>query len=242
MSIKSCGPDGTLRDENYVAPSGLDADVLTSGMRWMILSRRIDTRAIALQRQGRAGVFSPVQGQEAAVVASALAFDPRVDWIVPQYRELPAYLIWGFPLDSFLCNLTGRPLLGRIPDSVNMLPTQVAIAAQLPHAVGLAWGLKLQHKEGVVVTYFGDGASSEGDFHEACNFAGVAKAPVVFFLQNNQWAISTPRKLQSAAHHLADRAAGYGIAGQVVDGNDFLAVYEITKHAVERARSGLGPT
>ena len=235
-------PDGTLRDENYVAPSGLDADVLTSGMRWMILSRRIDTRAIALQRQGRAGVFSPVQGQEAAVVASALAFDPRVDWIVPQYRELPAYLIWGFPLDNFLCNLTGRPLLGRIPDSVNMLPTQVAIAAQLPHAVGLAWGLKLQHKEGVVVTYFGDGASSEGDFHEACNFAGVAKAPVVFFLQNNQWAISTPRKLQSAAHHLADRAAGYGIAGQVVDGNDFLAVYEITKHAVERARSGLGPT
>jgi pyruvate dehydrogenase E1 component alpha subunit len=235
-------PDGTLRDPSYVAPTDPDADVLVSGMRWMILSRAFDTRAIALQRQGRVGIVSPVLGQEAAVVASALAFNPQVDWLVPQYRELPAYLIWGFPLEHVLYNMTGRPLLGRIPEHVNMLPTQVAIAAQLPHAAGLAWGLKIQKKDGVVLTYFGDGASSEGDFHEACNLAGVTRAPVVFFLQNNQWAISTPRRLQSAARYLADRATGYGFVGHVVDGNDFLAVHEVTKRAVQRARSGQGPT
>jgi pyruvate dehydrogenase E1 component alpha subunit len=211
-------------------------------MRWMLLSRAFDVRAIALQRQGRAGVVSPASGQEASIVGSALAFDPRVDWLVPQYRELPAYLIWGFPLENVFYNLTGRPLLGRIPDSVKMLPTQVAIAAQLPHAAGLAWGLKIQKKDGVVLTYFGDGASSEGDFHEACNLAGVTRAPVVFFLQNNQWAISTPRQLQSAAAYLADRAKGYGFSGHLVDGNDFLAVHEVTKRAVQRARSGTGPT
>jgi pyruvate dehydrogenase E1 component alpha subunit len=220
----------------------VDDEVLLAGIRWMLLSRAFDERAIALQRQGRAGVVSPASGQEASVVASALAFDPRIDWLVPQYRELPAYLIWGFPLEHVFHNLTGRPLLGRIPDHVKMLPTQVAIAAQLPHAVGLAWGLKIQKKDGVVVTYFGDGASSEGDFHEACNLAGVTRAPIVFFLQNNQWAISTPRHLQSAASHLADRAEGYGFVGQVVDGNDFIAVHEVTRRAVQRARSGQGPT
>ena len=232
-------PDGTLRESSAQA---VGDDVLLEGMHWMLLSRAFDVRAIALQRQGRAGVVSPASGQEASVVGSALAFDPRVDWLVPQYRELPAYLIWGFPLEHVFHNLTGRPLLGRIPDHVKMLPTQVAIAAQLPHAVGLAWGLKIQKKDGVVLAYFGDGASSEGDFHEACNLAGVTQAPIVFFLQNNQWAISTPRQLQSAARYLADRAAGYGFAGEIVDGNDFLAVHEVTKRAVERARSGKGPT
>jgi pyruvate dehydrogenase E1 component alpha subunit len=232
-------PDGILREG---CSQTIEDEVLLEGMRWMLLSRAFDVRATALQRQGRAGVVSPVSGQEASVVGSALAFDPRIDWLVPQYRELPAYLIWGLPLEHVLHNLTGRPLLARIPDHVKMLPTQVAIAAQLPHAVGLAWGLKIQKKDGVVLTYFGDGASSEGDFHEACNLAGVTQAPVVFLLQNNQWAISTPRHLQSAARYLADRAAGYGFAGHVVDGNDFLAVHDVTKRAVQRARSGQGPT
>jgi pyruvate dehydrogenase E1 component alpha subunit len=229
------------QQEAASAPT-VDDEVLLSGMRWMLLSRAFDVRATALHRQGRVGVVSPVSGQEASVVASALAFDPRTDWLVPQYRELPAYLIWGLPLENVFHNLTGRPLLGRIPDHVKMLPTQVAIAAQLPHAAGLAWGLKIQKKDGIVLTYFGDGASSEGDFHEACNLAGVTRSPVVFFLQNNQWAISTPRQLQSAARYLADRAAGYGFPGHVVDGNDFLAVHEVTKQAVRRARSGEGPT
>lgn len=232
-------PDGTLKPG--ATPTAGD-EVLVDGMRWMLLSRAFDARATTLHRQGRAGVVSPVSGQEASVVASALAFDPRHDWLVPQYRELPSMLIWGYPLVAHLCNLMGRPQLARIPNDVKMLPTQVAIAAQLPHAVGLAWGLKLQAEPSVVVTYFGDGASSEGDFHEACNLAGVTGAPIVFFLQNNQWAISTPRSRQSATRHLADRAPGYGFAGRIVDGNDFLAVHDVTREAVERARTGAGPT
>ena len=232
-------PSGKLREG---AKPMLDDEFVLEGLRWMLLSRAFDTKATALQRQGRFGVFSPVIGQEASVVGSAMAFEPRTDWLVPQYRELPAYLMWGFPLVKHILNLSGNPVAGRIPDDLKMLPTQVSLAAQLPHAVGLAWGLQIQGKEGVVVTYFGEGSSSEGDFHESCNLAGVTGAPIVFFLQNNQWAISTPRSFQSAARYFADRAAGYGFPGRVVDGNDLLAVYEVTKEAVDRARRGEGPT
>ena len=232
-------PSGKLKAG---AKPALDDEFVLEGLRWMLLSRAFDAKATALQRQGKFGVFSPVLGQEAAVVGSALAFDPRIDWLVPQYRELPAYLIWGLPLKNHILTLSGNPVAGRIPDDVKLLPTQVALAAQLPHAVGIAWGLQIQGREGAVLTYFGEGASSEGDFHEACNLAGVVKAPIVFFLQNNQWAISTPRAYQSAAAHFSDRAAGYGFEGRVVDGNDLLAVYEVTREAVERARRGDGPT
>ncbi|MDQ6691793.1 MAG: thiamine pyrophosphate-dependent enzyme [Candidatus Dormibacteraeota bacterium] len=220
----------------------MDDEFALEGLRWMMLSRAFDVKATGLQRQGRFGVFSPVLGQEASVVGSAMAFDPRIDWLVPQYRELPAYLMWGFSLTKHILNLSGNPVAGRIPDDVNMLPPQVSLAAQLPHAVGLAWGLQIQEKEGIVLTYFGEGSSSEGDFHEACNLAGVVRAPIVFFLQNNQWAISTPREFQSAARHFSDRAAGYGFEGRLVDGNDLLAVYEVTREAVARARAGDGPT
>jgi pyruvate dehydrogenase E1 component alpha subunit len=232
-------PDGKLRKG---ARPALDEEFVLEGLRWMMLSRAFDIRGTALQRQGRFGVMSPVMGQEASVVGSAMAFDPSIDWLVPQYRELPAYLMWGMPLWKHIANLSGNPVEGRIPEEVKLLPLQVALAAQLPHAVGLAWGLRIQRKEGIVLTYFGEGGSSEGDFHEACNLAGVIKAPIVFFLQNNQWAISTPRAYQSAAAHLADRGPGYGFEGRVVDGNDLLAVYEATKAAVERARAGEGPT
>jgi pyruvate dehydrogenase E1 component alpha subunit len=146
------------------------------------------------------------------------------------------------PLENFILYFNGHPAGGAIPDGVRLLPIQISLAAQLPHAVGLAWGLQLQGINGVVLTYFGDGASSEGDFHEACNLAGVVKAPVIFFLQNNGWAISTPRSRQTAARTFAERAPGYGFDGVVVDGNDLLAVYAATSAAVERARAGLGPT
>jgi len=131
---------------------------------------------------------------------------------------------------------------GQIPEGVNVLPIQISLAAQIPQAVGLAWGLQLQQTGGVVVVYFGDGASSEGDFHEACNLAGVLKAPVVFMLSNNGWAISTPRHKQSRAKNLAARAPGYGFPGVVVDGNDVLGVHSVTSAAVARARAGDGPT
>lgn len=220
----------------------LDDEFVLEALRRMMISRECDAKLIALNRHGKVAVLSPLEGQEASVVGSAMAFEPQTDWLVPQYRELPAYLLWGFPLASYVLNLMGNPIPGRIPQGVRMLPTQIAIGAQLPHAVGVAWGLQRQHIPGVVLVYCGDGATSEGDFHEACNLAGVLKAPIVIFVQNNQWAISTPRTYQSAARYLSDRAAGYGITGQTVDGNDLFAVYDATLNAVKRARAGDGPT
>ena len=231
--------DGTLA--RGCAPS-MDDEQLLRVLRLMMLSRAFDDKGTSLQRQGRFGTFSAVRGQEASVVGSAFALDPARDWIVPQYRELPALMNHGYPLEQFILYFSGHPAGGYIPEGVNVLPIQISLAAQLPHAVGLAWGLKLQGIDAVVMTYFGDGASSEGDFHEACNLAGVVKAPVIFFLQNNGWAISTPRSRQTAARTFAERAPGYGFDGVVVDGNDIFAVYAATSAAVARARAGEGPT
>ena len=211
------------------------------GLRWMMLSRAFDARATALQRQGRLGTYSPVKGQEASVVGSSLALDPGTDWIVPSYRELPALLRHGHSLERVIAGYMGKAASAVIPETVNVLPNQVALATQLQHAVGLAWGLKLQRKPGVVAAYCGEGAASEGDFHEACNMAGVRRAPIVFVLMNNQWAISTSREVQSAGDFYR-RAEGYGFPGIQVDGNDLLAVYEVAAEAVDRARRGDGPT
>jgi len=218
-----------------------DSEALAA-LRLMMLSRSVDDRAIKLNRGGKIGIYSPVHGQEATVVGSCWALDPSRDWLVPAYREQPALLRHGFPLANLLGGYMGKVSATRIPDGVNMLPRQVSVAAQLPHAVGLAWGLRLQRKDAVVMVYLGEGASSEGDFHEACNLAGVMGAPVVFVLQNNGWAISTPLERQTAAETLASRAVGYGIAGSLVDGNDLFAVYAAAREAVDRARAGGGPT
>jgi pyruvate dehydrogenase E1 component alpha subunit len=232
-------PDGTVPDGYRPSLSG---EELLSAYRLMLLSRRVDERAFNLQRQGRLGTFSPVHGQEASVVGSACALDPARDWVVPQYRELPAMLRQGYTLERFFLYFKGDPEGNRMPPGVNLLPYQISLATQLPHAVGLAWGLRHQGLDGVVCVYFGDGASSEGDFHEACNLAGLRRAPVVFLLQNNGWAISTPVGKQTAAPTLAARAAGYGFPGERVDGNDLFAVYESARRAVDRARAGEGPT
>ena len=215
---------------------------LLEAFRWMTFSRVLDERAVSLQRQGRIGTYAAAYGQEASVVGSASALDPSRDWIIPQYREAAAVLRHGWPLTSLMLYYIGNPLGSRLPEDVRVAPLQISLAAQLPHAVGLAWGRQLQGHDDVVLTYCGDGASSEGDFHEACNWAGVVKAPVVFLLQNNGYAISTPRAKQSAATTLASRAEGYGIAGDFVDGNDLFAVHDATRRAVERARGGGGPT
>lgn len=232
-------PDGTLRSG---AAALMSEDDVVSALRLMLLTRAFDDKAFRMQRQGRFGTFSQVRGQEAAIAGSAMALDPGRDWVVPQYRELPALLRQGLPLERFILYFTGNPAGGGVPEGVNCLPLNIALAAQVPHAVGLGWGLRRRGSDGVVVAYFGDGASSEGDVHEAMNFAGVIKAPVVFFLSNNGWAISTPRSKQSAARSFASRAVGYGMPGVLVDGNDLLAVHEVTTRAVERARAGGGPT
>ena len=220
----------------------MDEESLLEALRWMMKSRLYDQRVIALQRQGQFGVYSPGTGQEASIVGSAMAVDPARDWMVPQYRELMAAVHHGLPLEVISAQYLGKIAPARIPDGVKVLPTQVSIAAQLPHATGLAWGLRLRGEDAVVLAYVGEGGSSEGDFHEALNLAGVTKAPVVFFMSNNQWAISTSRRVQSATPSFALRAAGYGFDGIEVDGNDVMAVYDVAVKAVERARAGGSPT
>ena len=232
-------PDGTLHPDGEGL---LDDAQLLEALRLMTLSRTMDDLAVSLQRQGRVNIHAPARGQEAASTGSALALDPARDWIAPQYREFPAYIRQGLPLITFWLARLGVGPMGTIPEGVRMLPIQVAIAAQIPQAIGLAWGLQLRGTDGVAVAYFGDGGASEGDFHEGANFAGVLGLPAILFCQNNGWAITTPRSKQTAGATIAARAAGYGMPGVVVDGNDLFAVYRVTRDAVARARRGEGPT
>lgn len=208
----------------------------------MLLSRAVDELATKLQRLRRIGLYAPVYGQEASVVGSALALDPSRDWLVPASREQPGMIRHGWPLENFFASYMGKLDHAGIPEGVKLLPRQQAIAAQLPHATGIAWALKLRGEAGVVMVYCGDGASSEGDFHESLNLAGVLRVPLVVVLINNQYAISTPVHKQTAAASFASRATGYGMPGALVDGNDLFAVYAASKDAVDHALEGRGPT
>ncbi len=237
--IRVLREDGTLVDG---AKPDLDDDQTLAALRLMMLARAFDNKCFSLQRQGKLGTFAPLGAQEASVLGPALALEPERDWVVVQYREMPAQLRQGMTLERLALYRRGHPLGLQPPEGANLTVHQVSLAAQLPHAVGLAWGSKLQGKDTVVMTYFGDGASSEGDFHEACNLAGVVKAPVIFVLQNNCWAISTPREIQSATSDLASRAPAYGFPGFAVDGNDLFALHGVAREAVARARAGEGPT
>lgn len=236
--LQLLAPDGQLVRPDLPHPPD---ELVREALRLMLLSRALDEKCTTLHRQGRLGLYAPVLGQEAAVVGSHLAIDPAVDWLVPASREQPAMLRHGWPLDRLLASLLGRIEAARIPDDVQMLPRQQSIAAQLPHAVGIAWATSIRGLDGVTLAYCGDGATSEGDFHEACNLAGVMSVPLVLMIINNQYAISTPISRQTHGD-LADRARGYGFPGVAVDGNDLFAVYEITRRAVERARADQGPT
>lgn len=229
--------DGTLNGRSPMRP-----DQLVAALRIMLLSRAVDDRLIKLQRMGRVGIYGPVHGQEATVVGTALALDADRDWMVPASREHIAMVMHGLPLEKLFAAYMGNFDAATIPEGVHLLPRQQSIGAQLPQAVGLAWALKLRRTDGVAIVYFGEGASSEGDFHEASNLAGVMRVPLVMILINNQYAISTPLYKQTATTDLARRAEGYGFPGYAVDGNDLLAVYSATLDAVSRARSGEGPT
>lgn len=209
--------------------------------RWMVLGRVFDERAVALQRQGRIGTYGPFAGQEAAIVGSAATLRPH-DWIFPTYREVLAGMIHGFPISRYWLLFRGHVTGGMAPEGVNVFPISISIGTHIPHAVGAAWGARLLGHDTVVLAYFGDGATSKGDFHEALNFAGVFKVPVVFVCLNNQWAISVPRTTQTASATLAEKAAAYGFEGVQVDGMDVLATYQVARAAVDKARHGDGPT
>ncbi len=203
--------------------------------REMRLVRHFDQRAVSLQRQGRMGTYPPLSGQEGAQVGSAHALDDE-DWLFPSYREHGASLIRGFSLERTLLYWMGHEV-GYGEDDANIFTPAVPIATQLPHATGAAWASKLKGESKAFLCYFGDGATSEGDFHEAMNFAGVFDTPNVFFCNNNQWAISVPRERQTAAKTLAQKADAYGFEGVQVDGMDPLAVYQVTKNAIEKAKN-----
>ena len=237
-TVTVLSPEGKLR----TPPGPMNQGQVVEALKLMLLSRAIDDRLTKLQRMGRIALYAPVLGQEAAVVGAAMALDPERDWIVPASREQPAMLHHGLPLLNLFARYMGRIENAAIPAGVKLLPRQEAIGAQIPQAVGLAWALKLRRTDSVALVFFGDGASSEGDFHEASNLAGLMKVPLIFVLINNHYAISTPIDKQTAAKSLAVRAEGYGFRGVTVDGNDLLAVFAQTTAAVGRARAGNGPT
>jgi len=207
----------------------------------MLRARRFDERLLNLQRRGEIGTFAPVKGQEAAQIGSIACLGGD-DWFVPAFRETAAALWRGLPMADLLVFTAGWNEGIDMPDGGHDLPNAVPVASQLPHAAGIAYAARLRGEETVVLTYFGDGATSEGDFHEALNFAGVFNLPVVFFCQNNGWAISVPRERQTASETLAQKAHAYGLPAAQVDGNDVVAVHEATEEAVRRAREDGQPS
>lgn len=219
----------------------LDGDMLVRMFRCMLATRRLDERLINMQRQGRIGTYGPSRGQEAAQVGSAMAIGPD-DWTAQAFREMGMTLArgWGMHMPMFFWG--GSEEGNRVAEGINDLPIAVPVSSQTLHGVGIAWGMKLKKRDSVCLTYLGDGGTSEGDFHEAMNFAGVYQLPLIFIVQNNQFAISHPRRMQTRSKTLAQKALAYGFNGVQVDGNDVLGVYVATREAVDKARAGGGPT
>jgi pyruvate dehydrogenase E1 component alpha subunit len=209
--------------------------------RYMVLARRVDKQAINLQRQGQLGVYASLLGQEAAQVGGAYALDEQ-DWVFPSYREMGAALVRGVDPGKILHLFRGTWLSNHDPMATHFGLLSIPIGTQALHAAGFAMGAKFDGKDVVVMSYFGDGATSEGDPHEAMNFAAVYDAPCIFFVQNNQYAISVPLSKQTKAPTIAHKAVGYGMPGFRCDGNDVLATYAVSKMAVDRARRGDGPS
>ncbi len=226
-------PDGEVE--------GLGETELLALYRDMVLLRMYDERSLVYHRQGRIGTYAIFWGHE-GMQAGALRALADEDWIFPSYRESAIGLLRGMPVETVLSWWRGHPAGWWNPADYNVASICVPIGTHVPHAAGLAWGKKLKGEPGCAIAYFGDGATSEGSFHEGANFAAVMRAPLVLLCNNNQWAISTPLSAQTRAETLADKAAGYGMPGVRVDGGDPLAVYEAVAEALVRARAGEGPT
>lgn len=224
-----------------VADTPVDDDEAVRLYRAMVFARAYDRKAVALQLQGRLATYAPFEGQEAAQIGAVAPLRPD-DWLVGTYRDAAAMWRHGYPLELLIATRTGDERGGSPPEGVNILPPSITVGGHMVHAVGLAWAERLRGSSRIALTTFGDGATSEGDFHEALNFAGVFGLGCVFVCQNNGWAISVPRDAQTAAAAIADKAVGYGLSGDHVDGNDVFAVYAAVSEAVERARAGAGAT
>jgi pyruvate dehydrogenase E1 component alpha subunit len=220
---------------------GLSDHDLIELYRSLVLLRTYDERSVVYHRQGRIGTYAIFWNHEAMQAGSAYALEDE-DWIFPSYRESAIGLLRGMPASTVLSWWRGHPSGWWNPLDYNVASICVPIATQVPHAAGLAWGKTLRGESACAIVYFGDGATSEGAFHEGANFAAVMRAPVVLFCNNNGWAISTPLEAQTRAETLADKAVGYGMPGIRIDGGDVLAAYEATREALDHARGGGGPT
>ncbi len=233
-----------LAEDGRAAPERepkLPASDLQKLYSLMAITRVADLKALKLQRQGRMGTFAPSLGHEACQVGSAFALQPK-DWVFPYFRDLGTYITLGLPLRNYYLYWMGNEEGMRIPAGLNIFTISVPVGSQLPHSVGCAMAMKYGKERAAALAYFGDGATSEGDFGEALNFAGVFRTPNVFICVNNQYAISTPVRQQTAAKTIAQKAIAYGFDGIRADGNDVLAMYVLTKEALEKARTGGGPT
>ncbi len=245
--IRVLSDDGTL-DPRHDPRLG-EAEVVEI-YRWLVTTRQLDERLVALQRQGRIGFHVGSLGEEAAIIGSAFAMR-KTDWVFPCYREFGAALMRGLGLQKFMDNMFGNAndtVQGRqMPNHITSRETGFTsvsspVGTQITQAVGFSWGAKIDGKNLASLVYFGDGATSSTDFHSGMNFAGVFKVPVVFFCRNNGWAISVPAERQTATRTFAEKAAAYGIPGVRVDGNDIFAVVSVVREAVRRGEQGLGPT
>ncbi|MEO2202684.1 pyruvate dehydrogenase (acetyl-transferring) E1 component subunit alpha [Paenibacillus pabuli] len=238
-ALSVLSPDGEIVNKDMMPK--LSDDQLKEIMYRMVFTRTWDDRAVNLGRQGRLGFYAPVSGQEATMVGSEFALE-KEDFIAPGYRDIPQLVWHGLPLYQAFLYSRGHQHGGQIPDGVNVLMPQIIIGAQILHAMGIAMGYKLKKQKQVVITYTGDGGSSEGDFYEGLNYAGVYKLPVIFFVQNNGYAITTPFAKQTAALSIAHKAVAAGIKGVKVDGMDIFAVIKAVQEAAERGRNGEGAT
>ncbi|WP_144509418.1 pyruvate dehydrogenase (acetyl-transferring) E1 component subunit alpha [Bacillus sp. FJAT-22090] len=226
---------------NEEANPNLSDEELVELMSRMVFTRILDQRSISLNRQGRLGFYAPTAGQEASQLASQFALE-KEDFILPGYRDVPQIVWHGLPLWQAFLFSRGHFMGNQIPEDVNVFPPQIIIGAQFIQAAGVALGMQKRGKKAIAITYTGDGGSSQGDFYEGINFAGAYRSPAVFIVQNNQYAISTPRELQTSAKTIAQKGIAAGIPSVQVDGMDPLAVYVATKDARERAINGEGPS
>jgi pyruvate dehydrogenase E1 component alpha subunit len=229
-------PDGSVRDRLPIT-----LDEMKALYADMVEARTYDSKSMAMQRQGRLATYAPFRGQEAAQIGAAAALGDD-DWVAATYRD--AALNWraGYPWELLILGRTGDERGGQVPEGVRVLPPSITVGGQMIHAVGLAWAEKLSDSERIALTSFGDGATSEGDFHEAMNFAAVYQTPTVFFCQNNGYAISYPTAEQTKSESIAVKADAYGMPGIRVDGNDVVAVLVAVREAAALARSGAGPS
>ncbi|MFC2142817.1 pyruvate dehydrogenase (acetyl-transferring) E1 component subunit alpha [Candidatus Aenigmatarchaeota archaeon] len=234
-----------ILDENGKCDSKLmpklDNEQIRKMYEYMVTTRLFDDKALNLQKQGRMGTWASSLGEEASHVGTAFAL-AKDDWLFPSFREHGAYIARNYPMHMLYQFWGGDEKGEQVPENMNVFTAAIPVGTQITHAVGTAWAMKIKKKKSATMVYFGDGATSKGDFHEGLNFSGVFKAPVIFVCSNNQYAISIPVKNQTAAKTIAQKALAYGINGIRVDGNDVFAVYAATQEALKRAKEGKGAT